>query len=178
MLKEDNKEIYIDEIEEIVDGLGYKLIAYKVLKQKNSVKIFIDIHKPNNFISHKDCNFVIINCKPFFEDKFGDNVELEVSSPGVNRLLKSDRELNAFIGYEMEIYFKPDAFNNSDLQNGCIYLLNDFKDNSLYLKKVLKTDDKSSKTKKHHKKNDDNNEQYDSEKIINRNDVTKIKLLN
>ena len=163
-LKADN-EIYIDTIEEVVEGLGLKLVYYKLIKQNKSVKAVIDVHKPDGLVSHDDCNLVVRWCRPFLEEQFGENVILEVSSPGVNRILKTERELKIFKGCEVEVYFR-DKFVKEKLENNensGIFLLNDYKDNNLYLMPLTINDDNPSKV---------------TEQIINKDAIGKRKLLN
>ncbi len=170
-MKIDN-EIYIETIEEIIEGLGLKLVSYKIIKGKKSTKVAIDIHKPKGYISHNDCKLVIKNCGPFLNEKFGDEVELEVSSPGINRILKTERELKVFKDYDIEVYFKEDFLENAKknnkthLINGGVFILSDYRENNLYL--IPKNPDSDNR----------NIDENNNEEIVNINSITKIKLLN
>lgn len=177
MLQADN-EIYIDTIEEIIEGLGLKLVYYRLISQKNSVKVIIDIHKPDGFVTHKDCSLVIRQCQPFLEEELEQDVQLEVSSPGVNRILKTEREYEVFKGYEVEVYFKNEFIKEQknetndkiSLRNGDIFILNDYKDKEFFL---LPKTSKDSYSKKEEPYNDDK-----KVKVIDKDNITKIKLLN
>lgn len=156
-----NKEEYIEIIEEIIEGLGLKLIKYILVKQKGSIKALIDIHKPQSHISHDDCSLVVKNCKPFLDEKFDSDVLLEVSSPGVNRILKTKREYKAFEGYEVEVYLKKNYLENDDnkISNGSVFILGNLEGQNIHLKHV--------------NINNDN-----TDEILDISNITKMKLLN
>ncbi len=173
-----NKYLYIDTIEEIIENLGYKLVDYNLIYQGNMVKAKIDIHNPYGYISHKDCGIVSKHCEEFLIEKIDENIVLEVSSPGINRILKTERELKVFKGYEIELYFKKDFINDSNkmkknlhIISGDKYLLIDYVDNILYVDHL--TDNKSD-IDIENKEIDD----FDDVIKINIEDISKIKLLN
>lgn len=181
-------EEYIEIIDEIVEGLGLKLVSYKLIRQKNDVKAKIDIHKPKDFISHEDCAMVHRVCESFLVDKFGDNVYLEVSSPGINRILKTEREFKVFKGYEVELYFninflKSDA-NKNNIKNGNRFILKNYNNDIFYLvpldkkKSGSKSKDKKNDINIKVKKNDVNILDEKDEEVIEKGNITKIKLIN
>ena len=175
-------DIYIDTIEEIIENLGYKLVEYHLIYQGKSVRAVIDIHKSYGYISHKDCENVSKNCEDFLIEKFGDDITLEVSSPGINRILKTDRELKVFIGYEIELYFKKDLkkqLRNSGklhlIKDGNAYILKNYKNNELFIIPINKDMAKSLSVC-----SGQANEQKEEEYLlkISKNEISKIKLLN
>ena len=113
---------------DIVTNLGYKL--YDVIYEKEAkdyyLRIFID---SENGISLEDCEKVnnaiteILDEKDYIKDQYF----LEVSSPGIERVLRKDWQLEENIGQEVEIkLFKP--FNGEKLITG---ILNGFNEETI-----------------------------------------------
>ena len=125
-------------IEPIIQGLGYVLYDVEYAKDGKDyyLRVFIDSKKG---ISLEDCEKVsnAINDILDREDLVKEQYFLEVSSPGIERVLKKDKHFEKNIGKEvLAKLFKP--------QNGIKQIsgtLEDFdKDNIL-----IKTDDKTIK---------------------------------
>ena len=117
-------------IEPIVKSLGYKL--YDVIYEKEAkdyyLRIFID---SENGISLEDCEKVnnaitdILDEKDYIKDQYF----LEVSSPGIERVLRKDWQIQENIGKEVEVkLFKP--FNGQKIITG---LLKDFNEETIYI---------------------------------------------
>lgn len=112
-----------DLITPIITNLGYKL--YDVIYEKEAkdyyLRIFID---KDAGISLEDCEKVnnaiteILDEKDYIKDQYF----LEVSSPGVERILRKDWQLKENIGKEVEVkLFKP-----VNGEKTIIGILNDF----------------------------------------------------
>ncbi len=112
-----------DLITPIITNLGYKL--YDVIYEKEAkdyyLRIFID---KDTGISLEDCEKVnnaiteILDEKDYIKDPYF----LEVSSPGVERILRKDWQLKENIGKEVEVkLFKP-----VNGEKTIIGILNDF----------------------------------------------------
>lgn len=112
-----------DLITPIITNLGYKL--YDVIYEKEAkdyyLRIFID---KDTGISLEDCEKVnnaiteILDEKDYIKDQYF----LEVSSPGVERILRKDWQLKENIGKEVEVkLFKP-----VNGEKTIIGILNDF----------------------------------------------------
>ena len=117
-------------IEPIVKSLGYKL--YDVIYEKEAkdyyLRILID---SENGISLEDCEKVnnaitdILDEKDYIKDQYF----LEVSSPGIERVLRKDWQIQENIGKEVEVkLFKP--FNGQKIITG---LLKDFNEETIYI---------------------------------------------
>ena len=96
-------------ISETIEKLGYEL--YDVIYEKEAkdfyLRIFIDT--PNG-ISLDDCEKVNDAINPILDeaDYIKDQYFLEVSSPGIERVLRKDKHLKQYIGEEIEVsLFKP-----------------------------------------------------------------------
>ena len=82
---------YFTECEPLVEGLGFKLVDLNVLHEKG--------------VGIKDCTSVHRTLQPRIEALIGSqDVTMEVSSPGINRLVKRAVEFYAFVGEEAQIW--------------------------------------------------------------------------
>lgn len=115
-------------INPIVTDLGYKL--YDVIYEKEAkdyyLRIFID---SDNGISLEDCEKVnnaitgVLDEKDYIKEQYF----LEVSSPGIERVLRKDWQLKENLGQEIEIkLFKP--CNGAKLITG---ILNEFNEEQI-----------------------------------------------
>lgn len=112
-------------IKPIVEGIGYKL--YDVIYEKEGkdyfLRIFIDNEKG---ISLEDCEKVnnaitgVLDEKDYIKEQYF----LEVSSPGVERILRKDWQIKENIGQNVEVkLFKP--LNGEKVITGTLKDLND-----------------------------------------------------
>ena len=115
-------------IEPIIISLGYKLydVIYEKFGKDNTLSIFID--KDGN-IDINDCEKVnnaitdILDKKDFIKNSY----MLEVSSPGLERRIRSKEHLSENIGKEIEIHtFKP-VEGNKEFKA----ILKDFSDDNI-----------------------------------------------
>ena len=89
----------------LADKLGFELVDVCLEKETTGSYLRIYIDKPEG-ISLDDCESFHRAIQPQVEDY--DYDFLEVSSPGVDRPLKKDRDFERAIGSEVEIHlFKP-----------------------------------------------------------------------
>ena len=118
-------------IKPIVEEIGYKL--YDVIYEKEGkdyfLRIFIDNEKG---ISLEDCEKVnnaitgVLDEKDYIKEQYF----LEVSSPGIERILRKDKHLKDNIGSEIQInLFKP--VNERKQING---ILKGFTENNIVIK--------------------------------------------
>lgn len=92
-----------------VNGLGYELYDVQYAKEGKDyfLKVFID--KPN-VIDLNDCEKVSNEINPLLDevDYIKEQYFLEVSSPGIERILRKDKHLKDNIGKLVELrLFKP-----------------------------------------------------------------------
>ena len=101
-------------VKDIIENIGFELYDVLFLKEGKSkiLRIVIDNDKG---ISLDDCEKVnnaikdIIDEKDFIKEEYF----LEVSSPGIERLLRKEWQLKKFIGEEIEVkLFKKDSNGN------------------------------------------------------------------
>lgn len=100
-------------IEPIINNLGYKIydVIYEKDGKDNYLRIFLDCElNGNNPITLEDCEKVsnAINDPLDNEDFIKSQYFLEVSSPGLERNIRSDEHLEKFLKSKVEIHlFKP-----------------------------------------------------------------------
>ena len=112
-------------IKPIVEEIGYKL--YDVIYEKEGKDYFLRIFIDNeNGISLEDCEKVnnaitdILDEKDYIKEQYF----LEVSSPGVERILRKDWQIKENIGQNVEVkLFKP--LNGEKVITGTLKDLND-----------------------------------------------------
>ena len=116
-------------LEPIINNLGYKVydIIYEKEGKDNYLRIFID--KENGVIDLNDCEKVNNAINDILDEKdlIKSSYMLEVSSPGLERRIRSDEHLEMNISKKVEVHtFKP--IENSKIIKG---ILNSFDDNTI-----------------------------------------------
>ncbi len=96
-------------ISSVIENLGYELYDVEYVKESKDyfLRIYIDNEKG---ITLDDCELVSNNITELLdkEDYIKEQYFLEVSSPGVERILRKDKHLEANIGKDVQIkLFKP-----------------------------------------------------------------------
>jgi ribosome maturation factor RimP len=92
-----------DEIEPIVTGMGFTLVELRHNRSRKQNHIAVIIYSLDG-VGVEDCAVVSKNLHPRLELLEGlDNLRLEVSSPGLNRVLKSPSEYEIFKGRGVRI---------------------------------------------------------------------------
>lgn len=97
-------------VKEKVENLGYELYDVLYLKE-GSNKILRIVIDSNTGISLDDCEKVNNEIKDIIDeaDLIPEQYFLEISSPGIERLLRKDWQLKKFIGEEVDVkMFKKD----------------------------------------------------------------------
>lgn len=94
------------ECEPIIEDLGYDLVDLEYLRESGDNYLRFYIGKRGG-ISIDDCQRVseLVSDKLDELDPIDDSYYLEVSSPGLDRPLKTDRDLDRNIGYDVELSF-------------------------------------------------------------------------
>ena len=90
--------------EEVTSELGYELVDVEYLKESGDYYLRVYIHKPGG-VNLDDCQIVSekLSQRLDDEDLLQKAYYLEVSSPGLDRPLKTDRDLERNLGNEVEI---------------------------------------------------------------------------
>ncbi len=89
-----------EHIEQAVVGLGYELVDFETSPRARLLRVFID--KPEG-ITVDDCATVSHHLTRLFAVENIDYDRLEVSSPGLDRLLKKPADFERFAGHEVQV---------------------------------------------------------------------------
>jgi ribosome maturation factor RimP len=92
-------------IEPVVTGLGYELVGVEHLPQGHHSLLRIYIDKPDGGVGVEDCEKVSRQISTVFdvEDPIAGRYSLEVSSPGLDRLLFQVKDYERFVGREIKV---------------------------------------------------------------------------
>jgi ribosome maturation factor RimP len=91
------------EVEPIVSGMGYTLVELRHSRSKNQNHIILVIYRPEG-VGVNECAAISKNLYPRLELIDGlDNLQLQVSSPGLDRVLMSREEYSIFRGRNVKI---------------------------------------------------------------------------
>ena len=124
-----------------IEALGYELYDVEYVKEGKNYFLRIYIDKPEG-INIQDCEKVNneINEELDKADYIKEQYYLEVSSPGVERILKKDEHLQKNIGKEVQVkLFKKDNNSKKEYQG----ILKDFNKEEIILENDLKIDKKN-----------------------------------
>jgi ribosome maturation factor RimP len=92
------------QLEEALKGLGFRLIELTVSRHRSSVQVRAVIYNGAG-IGTDDCTKVHRTIMPRLELAFGGNdIYLEVSSPGIDRLIKNVSEFTHYLGRGVRCY--------------------------------------------------------------------------
>jgi ribosome maturation factor RimP len=114
----------------IVAGFGFELVDVEYVKEKNERYLRVFIDKPEG-ITIDECQMVSEKLSDILDsrDLISDGYIFEVSSPGLERILKKDRDFERYSGELIEIkLYKPQ--NGSKVIQG---ILKGYDKNDLYI---------------------------------------------
>jgi ribosome maturation factor RimP len=91
------------QVRPIVDGMGFSLVELRHARSKHQSYISIIVYRPEG-VGIEDCAAISRNLYPLLEleEELGD-FRLEVSSPGLGRVIKSRQEYEIFRGRGLRI---------------------------------------------------------------------------
>jgi ribosome maturation factor RimP len=90
-------------IEQAVRGLGYEFVDLESTPRGRLLRVFIDNPAQPGAVRVDDCARVSNHLTRLFEVENVDYDRLEVSSPGLDRVLKSMRDFERFAGQEAQV---------------------------------------------------------------------------
>lgn len=90
--------------EKVASDLGYEVYQVQLVREAGNLILRITIDHQDN-ISHEDCEKFSKAIDPVLDqaDPIRSNYYLEVSSPGLERELRNDRDLQRFLGYLVKV---------------------------------------------------------------------------
>ena len=99
-----------DLLKRSIGALGYQLTDFELSNHGKMLRIFIEkIHEvsdPSGGITVADCEAVSRHLQRVFEVDGIDYDRLEVSSPGLDRKLKTGADFTRFVGFEADVHLR------------------------------------------------------------------------
>ncbi len=93
-----------------LEALGYQLADFELSNRGRYLRIFIEkrdtLGEVDGGINITDCEVATKHLQRVFEVDGIDYDRLEVSSPGLDRKLKTGADFSRFIGYEADVYLR------------------------------------------------------------------------
>ncbi|PKO86300.1 MAG: ribosome maturation factor RimP [Betaproteobacteria bacterium HGW-Betaproteobacteria-12] len=90
-------------IETTVSGLGYELVDIEMSPRGRTIRVFIDAPAKDSGIDVEDCARVSNQLTRVFEVENIDFDRLEISSPGLDRVVKKAEDFARFAGQDIQI---------------------------------------------------------------------------
>lgn len=90
-------------LEKTVVGLGYELVDIELSPRGRTIRVFIDQPAKENGIDVDDCVKVSNQLSRLLEVENVDYDRLEISSPGLDRLVKKPADFARFAGQDIQI---------------------------------------------------------------------------
>ena len=108
MRREHIEELVAEEVEKIIAGTALELVDVEYVRERNwYLRVFID---KQGGVDLEDCQAVSEKLSKILDEKdpISDNYLLEVSSPGLDRVLKKETDFIRYQGRDGDIhFFKP-----------------------------------------------------------------------
>ena len=90
-------------LETTVLGLGYELVDVEMSPRGRTIRVFIDAPGSSRAIDVEDCTKVSNQLSRVFEVENVDYDRLEISSPGLDRVVKKAADFERFAGQEIQV---------------------------------------------------------------------------
>ena len=90
-------------LETTVVGLGYELVDVEMSPRGRTIRVFIDAPGSSRAIDVEDCARVSNQLSRVFEVESVDYDRLEISSPGLDRVVKKAEDFARFAGQDIQI---------------------------------------------------------------------------
>lgn len=90
-------------LEKTVVGLGYELVDLELSPRGRTIRVFIDLPEKENGIDVEDCAKVSNQLSRLLEVENVDYDRLEISSPGLDRLVKKPADFERFAGRDIQV---------------------------------------------------------------------------
>jgi ribosome maturation factor RimP len=124
-------EQFISASEQVCSALGFEVVAARMTQAGKRRSLEVTIHKLGDRVTLDDCETVSRKLEALLDEQsppiFDGAFVLEVQSPGIDRQLKTDRELRIFSGEKVEIKTKEIIPELGDVFTGILKGLQDSK---------------------------------------------------
>jgi ribosome maturation factor RimP len=95
--------LILGDCEAVVRGMGFEILEARSVRGKKDVQVYIVIYAAGG-VSLDSCGDVLKTLRPRLQMLSGDSdVHIEVSSPGLERVIKSKREYGIFRGRGLRV---------------------------------------------------------------------------
>ncbi len=98
----------VEKISTRLEALGYTVVEVQFIPRKKNLRVKVTIYHPAG-ISHQDCSDASQPITEVIEEYYPEGAFLEVSSPGIGRVLKNQRELVIFEGHPVKVLMKNES---------------------------------------------------------------------
>lgn len=115
MKREHIETMISQEVERIISGTALELVDVEYVREKNwYLRVFID---KEGGVDLEDCQAVSEKLSKVLDEKdpIQENYLLEVSSPGLDRILKKDKDFVRYAGRTVDIHFFQPYNDKKDL---------------------------------------------------------------
>lgn len=115
MKREHIETMISQEVEQIISGTALELVDVEYVREKNwYLRVFID---KEGGVDLEDCQAVSEKLSKVLDEKdpIQENYLLEVSSPGLDRILKKDKDFIRYAGRTVDIHFFQPHNGKKDL---------------------------------------------------------------
>jgi len=110
-------------LETTVAGLGYELVDIELSPRGRTIRVFIDVPGYERGVDVDDCVKVSNQLQRVLEVENVDYDRLEVSSPGLDRLVKKPADFERFAGQEIHIRIRIPLNNRRNFQGELLGLM-------------------------------------------------------
>ena len=90
-------------LETTVVGLGYELVDIEMSPRGRTIRIFIDLPGKENGVDVDDCALVSNQLSRLLDVENVDYDRLEISSPGLDRVVRKPEDFQRFAGHDIQI---------------------------------------------------------------------------
>lgn len=90
-------------LETTVVGLGYELVDIELSPRGRTIRVFIDLPDKENGVDVDDCARVSNQLSRLLDVENVDYDRLEISSPGLDRVVKKPEDFQRFAGHDIQI---------------------------------------------------------------------------
>ncbi|MBL8449571.1 MAG: ribosome maturation factor RimP [Dechloromonas sp.] len=106
-------------LEKTVAGLGFELVDVELSPRGRTIRVFIDQASKEGGIDVDDCARVSHQLSRLFEVESVDYDRLEVSSPGLDRVVRKAADFERFAGQDIQIKIRVPLEGRRNFQ-GCL----------------------------------------------------------
>jgi ribosome maturation factor RimP len=103
-------------LETTVLGLGYELVDIEMSPRGRTIRVFIDLPDKDGGVDVDDCARVSNQLSRVFEVENVDYDRLEISSPGLDRVVRKAVDFERFAGQDIQIKLRIPVNNRRNFQ--------------------------------------------------------------